>query len=478
MKKITALILALSLLLCACGTTPTTTSSDNSSASSDETVTADVVTRVDALGALYEISDKQLKAESLHKFTDVKNTDKYNVIVQWGYDYNIPEKTTTFRPLDPVTQDEFANFVYNFAVNYKGVFKGAYENAAAYCSETGAFTVESGKTLTKEQLETAINNYKSYIAKIENKDAPEYHNIPFDEENVVLSFAALSDLHFRSGTDPVASERFNQAITNAKNLAGGKLDTVLAVGDLVQDFMYENDEKIAAAKQQVGAFKEAASKYIPKDTTFIFSTGNHDRTAKASFEDVFFNAFHTSKEDIDHFYSDDVVEDCEYGLGNRHAVVNGYHFLSVGIYQNHVGYLKPILDKITKEEPLKLVFVMYHFPPKYPVGDLHDFLSNYPQVIFFSGHTHWSTIDDKALRQEKFTYFSTGSVRETEYTGFEEKIVEGEPMFTYNSEGTLVQVDKNGNIRFLSYTNYDGSVIAERVIMGPNKENTHLYTYR
>ena len=464
--KLLSVVLILSLIFCGCGGEVFDASSQTES-----TLTEEFATRIMALESVYELSSIELKIVALHKFTDVKNTDSFNKIVQWGYDYNITENETTFRPNDAVTKKELCEFIFAFSVNIRNVSKSLYENGVSYCEEIG-ITDSSNETaqLTVSQLETITQNFKSYIAKLENLSPDDFKNIAFDSNNVVLSFAALSDIHFRSANDTAAAERYERAVNNAKNLAGGKLDAVIVSGDLVQDFMY--DEKVEEAKKQVLNFKEVTDKIIPQGTAFIFSTGNHDRTAKTSYEHVFNESFRKDEANINRYYSYDVVQDCEYELGNRHAVVNGYHFLSVGIYQNFTQYLKPILDKLLKEDPLKPIFVIHHYSPEYPADDVLLFLNDYPQVVYFSGHSHESTTNETALMQDGFTMFSAASVREVEYLNEETN-----PIREYKSEATLVQVDKNGNIRFLSYTNFDGSAIAQRVILGPNKENTHLLCY-
>ncbi len=466
--KLLSFVLSLALILCACGGEVA-----NVSSQTESTLTEEMATRIMALESVYELSSKELKIVALHKFTDVKNTDSFNKIVQWGYDYNITENETTFRPTDAVTQKELCEFIFAFAVNVRNVSKSLYQSGIKYCEEIGITDcLDETAPLTVSQLETIVENFKSYIANLDNLTSADFKNITFDEENVVLSFAALSDIHFRSGNDTAAAERYERAVNNAKTLANGKLDAVIASGDLVQDFMY--DEKVEEAKKQVLNFKEVTDKIIPQGTAFIFSTGNHDRTAKTSYEHVFNESFRKDEANINRYYSYDVKEDCEYELGNRHAVVNGYHFLSVGIYQNFTQYLKPILDKLSADDPLKPIFILHHYSPEYPTDDVLLFLNDYPQVVYFSGHTHESTTGELALMQDGFTMFSAASVREVEYL---DEGDENDPIRQYKSEATLVQVDKNGNIRFLSYTNHDGSVIAERVILGPNKENTHLLCY-
>ncbi len=358
--------------------------------------------------------------------------------------------------------------------------------------ETSSDDVSSN--VTTSQTPTSSTQEESTVSEPEEikLTTADCQNIAFDEANVVLSFAAMSDVHIDSEEKNTAATLYEKAVKRAYELTNNKLDMVFIAGDVTQNLMY--DDKAQEKMYEITAFKKFTDEFVKKETSFLFCTGNHDRSSRISYEKEFYEAFTKTAEDKARYFKDDVVEDCEYLNGNRHAVVNGYHFLSVGMNQDYNAYLKPILDKLTKEDPYKPVFVQYHFHAQDTVyetfyndsteqSQLKTLLSFYPQVVYFSGHTHNSAINPRAIWQGTFTAFDTGSVRELcdESTinykvGIPVNVTHAESRSTAN-ESTLVEVDKNNHIRFTVYNVYSGKEVAQYTIAAPNKDRTHLLTY-
>lgn len=56
----------------------------------------------------------------------------------------------------------------------------------------------------------------------------------FDENNIVLSFSAMSDIHQQVGQEKVKN-KLVRALDYAEELAGGKLNAALFAGDLTED---------------------------------------------------------------------------------------------------------------------------------------------------------------------------------------------------------------------------------------------------
>ena len=89
---------------------------------------------------------------------------------------------------------------------------------------------------------------------------------------------------------------------------------------------------------------------------------------------------------------------------------------------------KPVNNHSWFEEQIKLalenndnkpIFVTTHFPPKNTVygsqewGDdtLNEYFKKYPQIINFSGHSHFSLIDERSIYQKDYTAIQTQSIR-------------------------------------------------------------------
>ena len=106
-------------------------------------------------------------------------------------------------------------------------------------------------------------------------------------------------------------------------------------------------------------------------------------------------------------------------------VINGYHFIGVSYDDNgktfsgKTEWLKERLDNATKENPNKPIFVYQHPSPTLTIYgsiswsdfDIRKVLSDYPQVVDFSGHSHYSPSDPRNVWQGEFTAIGCGSLK-------------------------------------------------------------------
>lgn len=113
-----------------------------------------------------------------------------------------------------------------------------------------------------------------------------------------------------------------------------------------------------------------------------------------------------------------------------HYVVNGYHFIGASpnygsmtsAYSITAKWLDKELAKATADSNGKPIFVMTHNQPKNTSygsedwGDktLNKVLSKYPNVIDFSGHVHYSLLDERSVWQGEYTVINTQSLSYTE----------------------------------------------------------------
>lgn len=113
-----------------------------------------------------------------------------------------------------------------------------------------------------------------------------------------------------------------------------------------------------------------------------------------------------------------------------HYVVNGYHF--IGASPNYgsmtAGYrltsrwLERELKKASKDSDGKPIFVMTHNQPydtcygsdEWGDKTLNDTFEKYPNVVNFSGHSHYSVLDERSIWQGEYTVMSTQSLSYTE----------------------------------------------------------------
>lgn len=113
-----------------------------------------------------------------------------------------------------------------------------------------------------------------------------------------------------------------------------------------------------------------------------------------------------------------------------HYVVNGYHFIGASPdsgnmtkgYKKTAQWLDSELKKASEDSDGKPIFVITHNQPKdtsYGSEDWGDttldaVLSKYPNVIDFSGHVHYSLLDERSIWQGDYTVINTQSLSYTE----------------------------------------------------------------
>ena len=363
---------------------------------------------------------------------------------------------------------------------------------------TAAGTTTDGNATTGNDATTGANATTGNNATTGAVVTPTV--VPFDEENIVLSFGAISDTqHKYTGIDTLS--KFASALSQLDILAmeaSDGLDAILFVGDLVQ----------SAQTTQVQEFKNTYESVLsPSAVPLIFSLGNHDVDCGAGYTyekltmESFYNIFGDKYRAYDEATSD-------LSIGCTHTIVNGYHFICINpIDKEYIGedaggvlysdavksWLDATLAKITAENPDQYVFINTH-PMLYDTTygstlltgnhrwytkDLTSIVEKYPQAITFGGHTHFPINDERSIMQTKFTSLGCGSVTylaiENGYSNVN-GTVPGDA--AQSSAGLLLEVDKNGNIRITRMNFADGTTFKDAwEISAPKADGSHLTKY-
>lgn len=326
----------------------------------------------------------------------------------------------------------------------------------------------------------------------------------FDESNIVLSFSAMSDIHQQMGKTEYSAYLIN-ALDYAQELNGGPLDLALFAGDLTEETWRRQDEYYSSSYNgDIQQLKETLLTALDLDVTPVFySLGNHD-TDPSRLGAEYMSGMHQLFMDMlgDKFFEVD-AEDSAPEAGWRHAVVNGYHFLSVdpdeywtlrGYSEDTITWLDNQLKAITSENPDRYVFVAAH-PPVYGTvfrsytndwadKDLGELFEKYPQVVYMSGHIHNVLQDEIQISQNGyFTALDCGSVK---YTGVMNTLNDAGSEFDNSvgtriedfSQGLLIQADVNGNVRVTRCDYYRRNTIKEAwTLPYPKSDNSHLLVY-
>jgi len=321
-------------------------------------------------------------------------------------------------------------------------------------------------------------------APIETKAA----SYAFDEKNIELTFASLSDPHIGYGSN---DQVLSNAFTVLKSFSQRPIDAVYFHGDQTQN----------GTAAEVETFKSVINQHFdPTKTPIITTNGNHD---------TYWSGCMTTSQFVNAYGSEMYTFDVDKEIittGNRHVKVGDYHFLSVQIQTfmpniNNMSaqtktWLKNTLDSIVAEDPNSYVFVSCHSPAKNTVygsmdtdnygewgssQELDDILKNYPQVLLFTGHTHCAINDDRSINQSTYTQINGGSTSDivldggAEYTELGNAAI-GDPR-SY-SQGMLVDVDKNGNVRVTRIDFKRAMQIKDCWYLDSPKENdSHLTRY-
>lgn len=328
-------------------------------------------------------------------------------------------------------------------------------------------------------------------------------NNGFDETQIVLQFAAISDFqHGQNIVDTYGRGKWalKQLKERALEYTDKGLDAVLIAGDLIYN-------STAAQAEEFGKmYREVLD---PAQVPAIFALGNHDVQVGASYTKE-----ELKMEDYYRIFGDDFrsyeTETSNLDIGCTHQIVNGYHFLTINaidtsypkidsgnvVYsQEALDWLDKTLATITAEEPDQYVFIATHpviydtvFGSDLITGgtnwytwDLTPVLEKYPQVVTFGGHLHFTISDERSIMQDKFTSLDCGAIAYMATDPGNYRHMRSATVMkdcTKVSCGYLAQVDIHGNARFIRMNFYLEQDYKEPfVISAPAEDGSHLKAY-
>lgn len=320
----------------------------------------------------------------------------------------------------------------------------------------------------------------------------------FDENNIAIKFAAISDIHIK-GFNEEPSQKFAAALEQLYFRAGGELDAIFVTGDLTE---YGLPEQVTELKRIIDESKVDLNK-----TKFIFAIGNHDYynhlnkgvewTGGYLFKDVFGDKIYFGAT------NDEII------AGNHHAVVNGYDFIVVNCAKYFGGidyaesdiiWLKRELKKAAERHPNKTIFVGSHPQIEgtnfgsnggkfWSSKDLYDVLKDFPQVIYFGGHIHFPENDERSIWQGEFTtveiastyYLANYSKDDDNGNRFIDIDKSGFKTFDAHStpsQGMYIEVDINSNVKItrIDFT-YKKIIKDPWIIPSPKEDSSHLLCF-
>lgn len=258
----------------------------------------------------------------------------------------------------------------------------------------------------------------------------------------ILRFIACSDIHLDGDEEQINAVRLKNLITDvykySETQSYKNLDALMVVGDFAG----------GGAEEEYAMFNKIVDSVLKKETQLLTVLGNHE----------FINY-----RDVDATVGYDVYKKMINENVDTDVVINGYHFIGVSYDDNGSSFsgktewLRERLDNATKEDPNKPVFVYQHPHPTLTVYgsinwsdlDIRKVLSDYPQVVDFSGHSHYSPSDPRNVWQGEFTAIGCGSLKALMGNL---NYIEGDVDAPGESAAAwVVEVDKDGNVSLKLY---------------------------
>ena len=287
----------------------------------------------------------------------------------------------------------------------------------------------------------------------------------------VIRFVACSDTHVRDDSD-VTVQRIGKMMELAYDVAEAdaaypEVDALLVAGDLTND----------GTKTEFDKFMTAVNDALRGDTRFLgVVPRNHD-------------GYLMSRTEMRAYYEAVSGNDADF-----HVTVNGYHFIGVSVSKNaaerydagQLIWLRKQLDAAVKDDPDRPIFVMHHehvlgtvygssVYEGWGVPHFNALLSRYPQVVDFSGHSHYPLNDPRSLWQGTFTAIGTGAIYYSEFT-----IDETRTYHPADSNDTatcwIVELDAANRMRLRGMDVEAGACLCEYVLENPASLLNRAYT--
>ena len=295
---------------------------------------------------------------------------------------------------------------------------------------------------------------------------------PTDKENFipVIRFAVFSDSHVAAIGD-TRSRRMQKVMSLAYSDAEQDenyktVDAALVAGDLTDN---------GSLAQFIG-FKAAANSILRDETVLMpVVAKNHD-------------GYTYSNKSLE-VYNEITGLDTDF-----HNVINGFHFIGLSaskIKGEHYSeyqrdWLKEQLSTAAAADPKKPIFVIHHehvsdtVYGSYDVDGwgldyFRDILCEFPQVVDFSGHSHYPSNDPRSIWQGEFTAIGTGALKYAEFTVDGKNRVHPD-RYKNIAQMWIVEVDSDNTVRLRNFDALNQTLLCEYKIDDPSNVNRRRYT--
>ncbi|MBO7319798.1 MAG: metallophosphoesterase [Clostridia bacterium] len=286
----------------------------------------------------------------------------------------------------------------------------------------------------------------------------------------VFRFVICSDSHIEGIGSP-GYNRLKEVIDYSLDFAVkdehyNKIDTFFIAGDITNK----------GSKEEFDAFKEIYDYAADKGAKFLCTVAKgHDSITMGKKSLEYYKSLTNQETDF-------------------HRVIGGYHFigLSTGKTPNkHYSFLQKLwlkkeMKKAYADTPDKPVFFIHHEHVKNTVYGSSDFdgwgnrfftgvSDKYPNIVDFSGHSHYPVNDPRSIWQGAFTAIGTGSLKYTELTVDDERKVHPD-FYDDCANFLIVEADKDSNLRVIGVDCMAEEILCEYYLKNPADKNNREYT--
>ncbi|MBR3979296.1 MAG: metallophosphoesterase [Oscillospiraceae bacterium] len=281
-----------------------------------------------------------------------------------------------------------------------------------------------------------------------------------------------SDIHITDEAN-IRTERLKNMLSQMNDYASsnpddyGRIDALCIVGDIGHDG--------TVAEWELA--KKVLDEGMSEETQLVITTGNHD----------YYNFAQASKTEFEKIFGADAAQ--------QHIQIGGYDFITVNFDENGTNCSDSVVQWVNEEVKKatetsgsnKPVFVFQHIGNEDTVlgtcshfqsgnnKNLKPIYAQYPNVVNFSGHTHYLQNDDCSIHQKDFTSIGTGTLNYTmrQYNGPEEIPIENK---TEVSQVWVIELDGRHKMRLKVWDVLQEKFLGEdRYIESYEKEN-FVYT--
>lgn len=284
----------------------------------------------------------------------------------------------------------------------------------------------------------------------------------------VVRFAVCSDIHLNGDVEQEEAKRLEKLINFMYDYSATQsyrsFDALLVAGDFADQ----------GKPEQYDVFNKVTSENLREGTQLLTCMGNHE-----------FIAYR----DVDASKGARMYEE-KRGQLNTSVKINGYHFILCSYaedgktFTDRLSWLGGELRAAVKDTGDKPVFVFQHPAPLGTVygsvnwGDpsVPAVLQLYPQVVDFSGHSHYPVNDPRSLWQGGYTALGCGTL-----SYFETELDAIAGNFPYSVDRAaqfyIVEADEKGNVRIMPYDLITDTFFANEYYLTDLAKRNYDYSY-